>query len=73
MHTVDAAGSQWFLKALQAAVTLNAKPNVTKQLADAYIFPRGCLGKYYADKAELHEGYSLDFSVSILTSNPTST
>lgn len=34
--------------------------------------PGGCLGRYYADKAELYGGCSLDFSVSISTSNPTS-
>lgn len=72
MYTVDAAGSHCFPIALQAAVTLTARPDVATRLASAYIFPRGCLGRYYADKAELYEGCSLEFNVSILTSNPTS-
>lgn len=45
---------------------------VATWLANAFVFPGGCHGQYYAHKTELYEERSRDFGVSMLTSNPTS-
>lgn len=45
---------------------------VATWLANAFLFPGGCHGQYYADKMELYEEHSHDFRVSMLTSNSTS-
>lgn len=42
-YTGDAADSLCLATALQAAVALDARPDAARQLADGYIFPRGCL------------------------------